>query len=72
MAHGIEVCASMLDTKTNQYVIELPSAHKVKRGHKKCVPRQAMRGLVPDDILDIPKKMDLAFRIPIGFGLPYM
>jgi asparagine synthase (glutamine-hydrolysing) len=62
MAHGIEVRVPMLDTRLTKYVMGLPAAWKVRRGHKKWILRQAMRGIVPDDILDAPK---------CGFGVPY-
>jgi asparagine synthase (glutamine-hydrolysing) len=62
MAHGIEVRVPMLDTKLTQYVMGLPSSYKVKFGDKKWILKQAMRGIVPDSILDAPKK---------GFGVPY-
>lgn len=62
MAHGIEVRVPLLDTKLTQYVMGLPSSLKVKQGQKKWILRQAMRGIVPDDILDAPK---------VGFSVPY-
>lgn len=62
MAHGIEVRVPMLDTNLAHYVMGLPSSMKVKRGQKKWIIRQAMRGIVPDEILDGPKT---------GFGVPY-
>jgi asparagine synthase (glutamine-hydrolysing) len=62
MAHSIEVRVPFLDSEMTEYVMGLPSAMKVKRGQKKWVLRRAMRGIVPDDILDGPKT---------GFGVPF-
>lgn len=62
MAHSIEVRVPFLDAEMTQYVMGLPSAMKVKRGQKKWILRKAMRGIVPDEILDGPKT---------GFGVPF-
>lgn len=62
MAHGIEVRVPMLDTDLTSYVMSLPTKFKVRRGQKKRLLRAALRGLLPDEILDGPKT---------GFGVPY-
>ncbi len=62
MAHSIEVRVPFLDGEMTEYVMGLPAAMKVKRGQKKWILRKAMRGIVPDEILDGPKT---------GFGVPY-
>lgn len=62
MAHGIEVRVPFLDGEMTEYVMGLPAAMKVQRGQKKWILRKAMRGIVPDEILDGPKT---------GFGVPY-
>jgi asparagine synthase (glutamine-hydrolysing) len=62
MAHGIEVRVPFLDNDVVEYAVSLPSAYKVKIGHKKRVLRSALRGVVSDEILDRPKA---------GFGVPY-
>ena len=62
MAHGIEIRVPMLDKNLTKYVMSLPSSIKVKKGQKKWILREAMRGIIPDDILDAPKR---------GFGVPY-
>jgi asparagine synthase (glutamine-hydrolysing) len=51
-----------LDKELTDYVMGLPSNYKVKRGQKKWLLRQSMRGIVPNEILDGPKT---------GFGVPY-
>lgn len=62
MAHGIEVRVPMLDNYLTDYVLGLPSSVKIKRGQKKWILRKALRGIIPDIILDGPKT---------GFGVPY-
>lgn len=62
MAHGIEVRVPFLDADLTDYALGLPSGIKVKYGQKKRILRMALRGIVPDEILDGPKE---------GFGVPY-
>ena len=62
MAHGIEVRVPLLDTDLVRYIIGLPSSLKIRRGQKKWLLRRAMRGIVPDAILDGEKT---------GFGVPF-
>ncbi len=61
MAHGIEVRVPMVARRLAAYAFGLPSAYKVRGRQKKRVLRQALRGIVPDAILDRPKT---------GFGVP--
>ena len=62
MAHGIEVRVPFLDNDLTDYVLGLPASVKVRRGRKKVVLRAALRGVLPDEVLDGPKR---------GFGVPY-
>ena len=62
MAYGVEVRVPMLDKSLVDYVLGLPSNLKVRWGKKKWILRRALRGTVPDAILDGPKT---------GFGVPY-
>lgn len=62
MAHGVEVRVPFLDFDLAEYAIGLPSSLKVRGGQKKWILRKALRGVVPDRILDAPKS---------GFGVPY-
>jgi asparagine synthase (glutamine-hydrolysing) len=62
MAHSIEVRVPFLDANLTTYTMGLPSKMKVRLGQKKYILRRALRGIVPDDILDAPK---------VGFGVPY-
>lgn len=62
MAQSMEIRVPLLDTDLTRYVMGLPSSMKVKRGQKKWILRRAMRGIVPDEILDGKKT---------GFGVPF-
>jgi asparagine synthase (glutamine-hydrolysing) len=62
MAHSIEVRVPFIDRSLAQYVLGLPSQYKVRWGKKKRILRSALRGIVPDAVLDAPKT---------GFGVPY-
>ena len=61
MAHGVEVRVPLVDTRLAAYVMGLPAKYKVRWLHKKRILRRALRGVVPDEILDHPK---------VGFGVP--
>lgn len=62
MANSIEVRVPMLDINLSRYAMSLPSDYKVKGTSKKHILRESLRGVVPDNILDAPKR---------GFGVPH-
>jgi asparagine synthase (glutamine-hydrolysing) len=62
MAQSVEVRVPYLDHDLVDYVVSLPSRLKVSWQHKKMLLRKALRGVVPDEILDGPK---------VGFGVPF-
>ncbi|HEV2146809.1 MAG TPA: asparagine synthase C-terminal domain-containing protein, partial [Longimicrobiaceae bacterium] len=62
MAHSVEVRVPFLDNALSAYAVGLPASYKVRRGEKKWILRRALRGIVPDEVLDGPKT---------GFGVPY-
>jgi asparagine synthase (glutamine-hydrolysing) len=62
MAHGVEVRVPFLDNELARYALGLPASFKVRGGEKKWILRRALRGIVPDEVLDGPKN---------GFGVPY-
>ena len=66
MAHGVEVRVPFVDARLAAYAMALPSAFKATAREKKRVLRQALRGIVPDAILDLPKT---GFSVPIGYWL---
>jgi asparagine synthase (glutamine-hydrolysing) len=62
MAHSIEVRVPLLDEQLTTYVMGLPASFKVRWGRKKWLLRRVLQGILPDEILNAPKK---------GFGVPY-
>jgi asparagine synthase (glutamine-hydrolysing) len=62
MANGIEVRVPFLSNELVEYAVSLPAEYKVRVGCKKRVLRSALRGIVPDSILD---------RKKMGFSVPY-
>jgi asparagine synthase (glutamine-hydrolysing) len=62
MAHGVEARVPLLDERVASFAVGLPATSKVRGTEKKIVLRNAMRGRLPEDILDAPKT---------GFGVPY-
>jgi asparagine synthase (glutamine-hydrolysing) len=56
MAHSLEVRVPFLDHELVEYCATIPSAYKVRRLHtRKYVLKTAVRGLIPDRIIDKPK-----------------
>lgn len=66
MAHGIESRVLFLDDDLSAYAMALPSSLKVRRGQKKWILRQALRGTVADRILDARK---MGFSVPVSHWL---
>jgi asparagine synthase (glutamine-hydrolysing) len=62
MAHGLEARVPLLDEQVARLATGLHSCFKVRGQEKKVVLREAMRGRVPDAVLDAPKR---------GFGVPF-
>ena len=61
MAHGLEVRSPFLDRELVEFGLRLPAHLQVRGMGGKRVLKRALRGLVPDEILDRRKK---------GFGVP--
>ena len=61
MAHGIEVRVPFLDNQLARYAMSLPASFKATAHERKRVLKRALRGVVPDVVLDSPKR---------GFGVP--
>jgi asparagine synthase (glutamine-hydrolysing) len=61
MAHSIEARVPLLDHKLIEFVQTIPSTLKLRGRLTKHILKQAVRGLVPDQIIDRPKQ---------GFGVP--
>jgi asparagine synthase (glutamine-hydrolysing) len=62
MAHGLEVRVPFLDHALVEYVAGLPSALKFPGFRTKAIYREAMRGILPDFVLDRAKQ---GYSIPI-------
>lgn len=66
MANGLELRVPFLDHKMVEFAATLPNASKIHGKGGKTLLRSAMRGVLPDAIIDRPKK---GFPIPIGSWL---
>lgn len=66
MAHGLEVRVPFLDHDLIDYVVRIPARRKMPGGKKKWLLKKALRGVVPDFVLDGPKT---GFGVPFGFWL---
>lgn len=62
MANGVEVRVPFLDNELADFAMRLPASLKLKNGEKKYILKQALKDIVPQEILYGPKK---------GFGVPY-
>lgn len=61
MAHGLEVRSPFLDTRLVEFAMTLPPQLKVRGLSLKRVLKHALRDLLPEEILNRPKR---------GFGVP--
>jgi asparagine synthase (glutamine-hydrolysing) len=66
MANGLELRVPFLDHKMVEFAATLPNDSKAGGKGGKTLLRQAMRGVLPDAIIDRPKK---GFPIPLGSWL---
>lgn len=57
MAWGIESRVPFLDYRLVDFMLKLPTRHKVRRSQTKSILRRALRGLVPNEILDRRDKL---------------
>jgi asparagine synthase (glutamine-hydrolysing) len=62
MYFSIENRSPFLDRDLFEFAYRIPTRHLVRAGRAKAVLREAMRGIVPDKILDNPRK--------VGFNAP--
>jgi asparagine synthase (glutamine-hydrolysing) len=62
MLCSMEARVPFLDNELTDFMLNLPSSYKVRRGQKKYLLKKALRGLIPDQILDGKKR---------GFDVPY-
>ena len=63
MMNGVEVRAPFLDIDVVNFVRRVPSSLRLRGGATKYLLKEAARGLIPDSIIDRPKK---GFGVPVG------
>jgi len=63
MAHSIEARVPLLDHKLVEFAATVPAEMRLRGGTTKYIFKQAMRGILPDEIIDRPKR---GFAIPLG------
>ena len=63
MAHALQARSPLLDHEVLELAAALPAELKVRGREKKWILRQAMRGWIPDEILDRPKQ---GFSVPVS------
>jgi asparagine synthase (glutamine-hydrolysing) len=64
MAHSIETRVPLLDHKLVEFAATIPPEMSLSGGTPKYVFKRAMRGILPDSIIDRPKR---GFAIPLGY-----
>ncbi len=68
MAHSLEVRAPLLDYQMMEFAARIPSFLKFKHGEKKYILKEALKPILPTDIL-YRKKM--GFSVPLAHWLRY-
>jgi len=63
MMHRLEARCPFLDINVVNFARRIPSSYKLRGGVTKYILKQAVRGLIPDQVIDRPKK---GFGIPVG------
>jgi asparagine synthase (glutamine-hydrolysing) len=66
MAHSLEARSPLLDHELMEFAAAIPAELKVRNRQKKWIFREALRGWLPDDILDRPKQ---GFSVPLSAWL---
>jgi asparagine synthase (glutamine-hydrolysing) len=56
MSCSLEARSPLLDHELMEFVASLPTSEKIRGKEKKVIFRRALRGWVPDEILDAPKR----------------
>jgi asparagine synthase (glutamine-hydrolysing) len=63
MAHSLETRSPFLDHELMEFAASLPPSYKIAGSEQKHVLKSALRGLLPDSILDRPK---MGFAVPLA------
>ncbi len=64
MAHSLETRVPLLDHKLVEFAATIPPEMNLREGTTKGVLKRAMRGILPDEIIDRPKR---GFAVPLGY-----
>jgi asparagine synthase (glutamine-hydrolysing) len=64
MAHSIESRVPLLDHELVEFAATIPPEMNLRDGTTKYILKQAMRGILPDRIIDRPKR---GFAVPLSF-----
>jgi len=63
MAHSLETRVPLLDHKLVEFAATIPPRFRLRGGTTKYIFKRAMRGILPDEIIDRPKH---GFAVPLG------
>jgi asparagine synthase (glutamine-hydrolysing) len=63
MAHSIEARPPLLDHRVVEFAATVPARYRLHDGTTKYLLKRAMRGILPDRIIDRPKK---GFAVPLA------
>lgn len=63
MAHSLETRVPLLDHKLVEFAATIPPEFRLREGESKSIFKRAMRGTLPDEIIDRPKH---GFAVPLG------
>jgi asparagine synthase (glutamine-hydrolysing) len=63
MFHGLEARSPFLDINVVELARRIPASYKLRGGVSKYILKEAVRGLIPDTVINRPKK---GFGSPIG------
>lgn len=63
MAHSVEVRPPFLDFRLMEFAATIPGRLKIRNGRSKHILKEAVRGLIPDSVIDRPKE---GFVLPIN------
>ena len=70
MAHGVEIRNAFMDWRVVRYAFSLPDASKIGGGYSKRVLREAMRGIVPEEVRTRRGKIGFNAPLPQWFAGP--
>ncbi len=63
MAHGLEARVPLLDHPLVEFAAAIPAGLKLRDGVTKSIFKRAMRGVLPDEVVDRRKQ---GFAVPLG------